>query len=470
MGAYLDKPVLEIEYDHGKNTEYNFVAASMQGWRNNQEDAHNAILNFDSNSHLFGVYDGHGGCEVSKYISLHFPAFLKESEKWKNGDIEGALSDCFTRFDDYLRQPDVLKELAAMSSRGEDEIIIQDSDKKHASEIEEEENTNMTISESDMKLEDVLSRYGVKINKSNGNLNGVILKHANALLAAKNLAPATEGNEECLTDINGGKKRPCSPNNDSNAKKIKFDENELRSNSSNDSDFNIDKDSVEEEDEDMLDEESDAEEEEEEFEDFALPTGPEVPGVDSGSTAVVVVIHNDDIFVANAGDSRALLCRNGAPVELSFDHKPEDIIEKTRIEAAGGYISADGRVNGGLNLSRALGDHAYKKNEEFTLEQQMITSKPDVIKEKLTAEDKFLIVACDGIWNSMTNTEVVQFIENLWETDSLKTICYKLLHNCIADSTDNDGTGCDNETIILIDLKGKQEVGDFSVDEKKSEE
>lgn len=59
--------------------------------------------------------------------------------------------------------------------------------------------------------------------------------------------------------------------------------------------------------------------------------------------------------MANAGDSRCVLCRNGKAVDLSFDHKPEDDLERTRIEKAGGKVTADGRVNGGLNLSRAIG-------------------------------------------------------------------------------------------------------------------
>ena len=43
-------------------------------------------------------------------------------------------------------------------------------------------------------------------------------------------------------------------------------------------------------------------------------------------------------------------------VEMSFDHKPEDEPERERINKAGGKVTMDGRVNGGLNLSRALGE------------------------------------------------------------------------------------------------------------------
>ena len=59
--------------------------------------------------------------------------------------------------------------------------------------------------------------------------------------------------------------------------------------------------------------------------------------------------------MANAGDSRCVLSRNGKAVDMSVDHKPEDNAERDRIQNAGGKITSDGRVNGGLNLSRALG-------------------------------------------------------------------------------------------------------------------
>lgn len=60
--------------------------------------------------------------------------------------------------------------------------------------------------------------------------------------------------------------------------------------------------------------------------------------------------------MANAGDSRCVLCRAGKAVDLSIDHKPEDEAERNRIEKAGGNVTVSGRVNGGLNLSRAIGN------------------------------------------------------------------------------------------------------------------
>ena len=74
----------------------------------------------------------------------------------------------------------------------------------------------------------------------------------------------------------------------------------------------------------------------------------------AGCTANVLVFDDENYWVANSGDSRSALCRAGKLVQLSEDHKPESEIEKGRIEKAGGMIM-NGRVNGGLNLTRAIG-------------------------------------------------------------------------------------------------------------------
>ena len=81
--------------------------------------------------------------------------------------------------------------------------------------------------------------------------------------------------------------------------------------------------------------------------------------VQAGCTAVVAIKRGDELYVANAGDSRGVLCRGTKAVALSEDHKPAHDVEKNRIIAAGGFLSDIGgvcRVNGNLNLSRAIGD------------------------------------------------------------------------------------------------------------------
>lgn len=151
----------------------------------------------------------------------------------------------------------------------------------------------------------------------------------------------------------------------------------------------------------------------------------EGPGQSSGCTAVVALLVGRELLVANAGDSRCVLCRNGKTVEMSLDHKPEDDEESARITKAGGRVTMDGRVNGGLNLSRAIGDHAYKMNKDLKPEEQMISAMPDVKRVTLQEDDEFMILACDGIWNFMTSEEVVEFVRKRLseKREKLSSIC-----------------------------------------------
>lgn len=107
-----------------------------------------------------------------------------------------------------------------------------------------------------------------------------------------------------------------------------------------------------------------------------LPDHP----VHAGATAVVAVIIGKTITVANAGDSRAVLCRNGTAFPLSFDHKPLQERELTRIRNAGGFVNHFGRVNGNLNLSRSIGDLKYKQVPGIAPSDQMITAEPDIVQ------------------------------------------------------------------------------------------
>ncbi|GFY82166.1 highly ABA-induced PP2C protein 2 [Actinidia rufa] len=115
-----------------------------------------------------------------------------------------------------------------------------------------------------------------------------------------------------------------------------------------------------------------------------------------GSTAVVAVVTPEKIVVSNCGDSRAVLCRNGVAIPLSSDHKPDRPDELNRIETAGGrVIYWDGpRVLGVLAMSRAIGDNYLKP---------FVIPEPEVTVTDRTADDEFLILASDGLWDVVSN-------------------------------------------------------------------
>jgi serine/threonine protein phosphatase PrpC len=178
----------------------------------------------------------------------------------------------------------------------------------------------------------------------------------------------------------------------------------------------------------------------------------------AGCTANVVLIAGEDIFTANAGDSRAVLFRNGkSAIELSCDHKTHVPEEVTRVQKAGGDI-VEGRINGLLNLTRSFGDFDFKKNTTLPLDKQMITPIPDVTREKLTPTDDFLIIACDGIWETLTSQEVCDKMEEKLKRHgrhNQKMVLDEFFNELLAVNP-SQGVGCDNMTLILIVFKPKQ--------------
>jgi protein phosphatase PTC1 len=125
----------------------------------------------------------------------------------------------------------------------------------------------------------------------------------------------------------------------------------------------------------------------------------------SGSTAVVCYIEvlDDDtrvLHTANCGDARAVLARGGKAIRLTCDHKATDPEEQKRIEDEMGFVMR-GRVLGILAVSRSFGDHSLK---------QFVPALPFYRNDRMVQEDKFLIIACDGVWDVMTDQEAVDFV------------------------------------------------------------
>ncbi|XP_025191459.1 probable protein phosphatase CG10417 isoform X2 [Melanaphis sacchari] len=205
----------------------------------------------------------------------------------------------------------------------------------------------------------------------------------------------------------------------------------------------------------------------------------ELAGKDSGCTAVVALLVKNKLYVANAGDSRCVVSIDGKAHAMSKDHKPKDKSELKRILAAGGRVSNDGRINHGLNMSRALGDHMYKTNSLFPNTKQMITALPDVQTIDLKPDNgDFIVLACDGIWNSLCSQKAVDFILNRIHCPDIKlsSICEELFEVCLAPDTPNAGVGCDNMTCIIVKFKhyqkrsladGAEEESDLVIDCKK---
>lgn len=262
----------------------------MQGWRKKMEDTHINIVELPKGDTIFGVFDGHGGSEVAKFVKKNFTRELIENKNFSEGEIEKALIENYLRMDELLSDPSGMAEL----------------------------------------------KQEAKLSSIEEKVNDLTSKHVRMF---KNMYDPRH-----LDDVN-----------------------------------------------------------------LAMFTG---------CTACVCLVNKEESFFANAGDSRAVVFRKGVAEAVTNDHKPDNEKEKERIIKAQGWIS-QGRVKGNLNLSRSIGDLAYKDNKYLRPEEKIITSYPDVCKIENKDVD-FIVIACDGIWDCKKNQQVCDFV---WERLKTKPEC-----------------------------------------------
>uniref|UniRef100_A0A453A245 protein-serine/threonine phosphatase n=1 Tax=Aegilops tauschii subsp. strangulata TaxID=200361 RepID=A0A453A245_AEGTS len=125
---------------------------------------------------------------------------------------------------------------------------------------------------------------------------------------------------------------------------------------------------------------------------------------DDGSTASTAVLLGNQLYVANVGDSRAVISKSGKAIALSDDHKPNRSDERKRIESAGGIVMWAGtwRVGGVLAMSRAFGNRLLK---------QFVVAEPEIQEQEIDDELEFLILASDGLWDVVPNEDAVSLVK-----------------------------------------------------------
>ena len=144
----------------------------------------------------------------------------------------------------------------------------------------------------------------------------------------------------------------------------------------------------------------------------------------SGSCSIVTLIIKDKCYVANLGDSRAILSSNkGTKIfPLSKDHKPFEQLEMARIIQAGGYVYQTNNYNsippalgpyrvfpGRLSVSRTIGD-IYAKLSQYGGNSNVIIPTPEIRNFRLTAEHDFILMCSDGIFDRIDNNQAVECI------------------------------------------------------------
>ncbi|XP_022767832.1 probable protein phosphatase 2C 73 [Durio zibethinus] len=142
----------------------------------------------------------------------------------------------------------------------------------------------------------------------------------------------------------------------------------------------------------------------------------------SGTTGVTIVKQDEHLIISNLGDSRAILCTSDnenqlVPIQLTVDLKPSIPSEADRIRKCSGRVFAiDEEPNvprvwmpnqdcPGLAMARAFGD--------FCLKDHGLSSIPEVSYRRLTSKDEFVVLATDGVWDVLSNNEVIRIVASV---------------------------------------------------------
>uniref|UniRef100_A0A8C9PMA8 Protein phosphatase 1B n=1 Tax=Spermophilus dauricus TaxID=99837 RepID=A0A8C9PMA8_SPEDA len=152
-----------------------------------------------------------------------------------------------------------------------------------------------------------------------------------------------------------------------------------------------------------------------------------------------------------------VLGMNGQVCFSTQDHKPCNPREKERIQNAGGSVMIQ-RVNGSLAVSRALGDYDYKCVDGKGPTEQLVSPEPEVYEILRAEEDEFIILACDGIWDVMSNEELCEFVKSRLEvSDDLENVCNWVVDTCL-----HKGSR-DNMSIVLVCFSNAPKVSEEAV-------
>jgi len=426
----LSAPVTTKDSDKGENESLKFGLASMQGWRvcmvwqsssvrssrprthtfaiththartRIQEDAHIANLDLGDEhaTGLFAVFDGHGGKLVAKYAAKHLMRALNDTEHFGkgDGDLGMAFAEAFYKIDEELDTEEGMMELRALAGL-------------HGSSLRNSEASKTLFG--DVGLD------GIDLDTDDDDDDDD--------------DDAADEAEDKGAEKGKRGKRPQETVSDKSSKQF------VQSALARDSVILVDTGkSGESEDNDASS-----------GDDFA-----EHKATGMGCTAGAAMVRNGEGTVANTGDSRCVISRNGVAEPLTLDHKPVLLEEAERIMNAGGFVR-DNRVNGALNVSRTLGDLDFKRNDKLPHTHQMVVATPDITTFDLQKGDEFMIIACDGIWDVLSNQEAVDFVrKRIKAGQCLQSICEEMCDHCLAPNLQGLCRGADNMSVIVLVFK-----------------
>lgn len=456
----LAEPITTKIFKNFENENIRVGVCLMQGWRKTMEDISLVLPNFDGKNSLFGVFDGHGGSIISQFVACNIGNILKNSKSYQKLNYEQSLIDSFVILDELLKNNKIdrfLKKILQLQKNsklnyiGHNGIINRELSKNN---INNDPHTDYLFFSSSFldhdtnlkyKFPDLQQYLNIKNNIRNNN-NNDIYTISKALL--NNL------NTSINTNFHFSKKRSNSLTK-SNSNIIKTD-NFLKNikNSFENSQ------SIEEENISILEDLINKELEKPKFE-MALTYKntdekdlPSLIANDIGTTANICLLKKNCIYIANVGDSLSVMYKKKKAYKLNKEHKTTVEKEYNRIRNEGGRIQ-NFRINGKLNITRAIGDLSYK-NKKFIYKQDVIAI-PEVYKYPLEDVD-FIVMGSDGFWDYGEDIQTIcDNIYNEIKKNPKRDLCDLIgtIFDKALAKANNYLRGTDNMSCIIIQFLNK---------------
>jgi len=370
----------------------------MQGWRRTMEDAAIVLPNFEKNTSLFGILDGHGGSIISEFISVNFKNVLIRLDSYKNGNNEKALIETFLIMDELLKNKKInnfiytthnskekpKENLKTKNSPNGNENIVKLRFETGVFEFDlnqidlsigGEDTSTILYEYKTIEKEFSLSSNNEEINNDNNDINtikieDIFFEKGGKQNASLNTLPSFEEVFNIRKiDIDFTDNDKYNKNNSKNL--------ELTKNISNSS-TKISYDNL--------------------------------VASEMGTTANIMLIKNGIIYIANVGDSLSVMYKNRKAYNLNREHQTIIESEKERVLKSGAYIVGY-RINGMLNLTRAIGDLKFKSNYNLKRHEQSVISLPEITIIDNIDDIDFIIMGCDGVWDCVKRQLVCDFVD-----------------------------------------------------------
>ena len=418
----------------------------MQGWRSSMEDAAIVLPNFESHTSLFGVLDGHGGSIISEFISVNFKNVLVRCKSYKKGHYDKALFETFLIMDELLKNKKI------------NSFLYETHCQKESQKQKEEMNINNKYkSENIVKLRFESGELDFDLNEIDlGNekdsYETVVFDYKNKFLTKKNLEKIIETSSTAADDSKIRIDTESAKEEEKSSKNLQlsdiFFQQSGKQNSSLNGlpSLNSSLNGLP-----SFDEVFDVKKcrlkfhqrqkpvpqtQEDNNSSNSLKYQPFI-AYEMGTTANIMLIKNNVIYIAK--------------------HQVVIESEKERVLKSGATIQGY-RINGMLNLTRALGDIRFKKDKKLKRDEQSVLAIPEITRIDDIDNVDFIVMGCDGIWDCVKRQLLCEYLENEIADNpdrKLSDILATIFDKCISPIM-GKVLGTDNMSCIIIQFLHNQ--------------